>query len=679
MNTRRSKRNGGHLSSRKLPAKRKKQQESGQEVSEHTFTPATAQESSSNTPQAASDILNTGHPSATQFFGAHNVQIHGGRYFAVAGNYVAGGGPSIVGSWTQSPKGIIDGVPVLSLADISMGQETYIGQGYRLHAAQLSGKVVVMKVYEGGRARERCSEAARFNKKLLHPNVPHLIGVSPFRSEHYFLLFDGEYEGPLNEVLRQALKQDLRSALTLGLQTVIGLSSGLDFLESANYSVASIALDHFLVLSRKGQPIISFDPDHLSQMDLSDDSSSASNGAVAVFNQLCRRVNFSTLENHETLIPLCQTFDEACKSHYESELSRSRQSGPCNNILGEQIQRSSIDEFDTNPNILPYLRREGIHSSRRSASSVDSARSSPQPSEPRQELVWRSTTDIVRLYDVTKNFTYVLKQYLSPARPSIRHRRGRYRARTYHRCPGYNRIEINLNASNIPIVLISHASAMPHEICFVCKEVAKDTEIFNCICDDDDDEFIPTIRCTSCSEWHHRPCVIPSGEGCLTFVCKPCKKPEHPGPSEQTLPLDTTPSLAPIVLDDGPKLGSTLAHAILAENRPLVNRALSLLDDIRDRFKDNTSVVNQFLDVLRDCKRDVLSIVDVMNRVSHLFAGNPDLIQRFNVFLPMGYRIDVPAHAVNAVGGSHAPTVLLLSQPQPQPPQVEDVEDDMYL
>ncbi|KIM37325.1 hypothetical protein M413DRAFT_31032 [Hebeloma cylindrosporum] len=602
------KRTAGHLTTYRRTAKRHKvvkKELSGEDVSEHIFTPATtpapSQPSSSVTPLVASDILNTGHPSASQFSGAHNVQIHGGTYFTVAGNYVMGEGPSAMGSQTQSLKGLIDGAPV----DISMGQEIYKGGGYRLHAAQLSGKVVVMKVYEGGRARERCSDAARFNQKLLHPNVPHLIGVSPFRSEHYFLLFDG---GPLNEVLRQALKQDLTCALTLGLQTVIGLSSGLDFLESANYSVASIALDHFLVLSRKGQPIISFDPDHLSQMDLSEDSSSVSNGAVAVFNELCRR-----------------TFDEACKSHYESELSRSRHSGPCNNILGEQIQRSSIDEFDTNANILPYLRREGICSSRRSASSVDSARSSPQPSEPRQELVWRSTTDIVRLYDVTKNFICVLKQYLSPARPSIRHRRGRYRARTYHRCPGYNRIEINLNASNIPIVLISHASAMPHEICFVCKEVAKDTEIFNCICDGDDDEFIPTIRCTSCSEWHHRPCVIPSGEGCLTFVCKPCKNPEHPGPSEQTLPLDTVPPPGPI-----------------SEVEPHIARIREFLSTVKDKLRDKPGAYTEFVDIMVDAsKSDEPDGPLLLQRLCQLFAGNTYLILCFKEVLPKGFNIEL--------------------------------------
>jgi len=42
----------------------------------------------------------------------------------------------------------------LSVEDISIEREIYKGRGYRLHAAKTSGKIVAMKVYQGGRARE---------------------------------------------------------------------------------------------------------------------------------------------------------------------------------------------------------------------------------------------------------------------------------------------------------------------------------------------------------------------------------------------------------------------------------------------------------------------------------------------------------------------------------------------
>jgi hypothetical protein len=38
-----------------------------------------------------------------------------------------------------------------------------------------------------------------------------------------------------------------------------------------------------------------------------------------------------------------------------------------------------------------------------------------------------------------------------------------------------------------------------------------------------DKESIPTIRCSTCSEWHHRPCVSISENKDQSFVCRRCK------------------------------------------------------------------------------------------------------------------------------------------------------------
>ena len=79
----------------------------------------------------------------------------------------------------------------LCVEDVSFEREIYKGRGYRLHAAKLSGKIIAIKVYEGNRAREvgftmtnhifiltvplkRCSEAARFNQKVMYGAVLHI-------------------------------------------------------------------------------------------------------------------------------------------------------------------------------------------------------------------------------------------------------------------------------------------------------------------------------------------------------------------------------------------------------------------------------------------------------------------------------------------------------------------------
>jgi hypothetical protein len=89
--------------------------------------------------------------------------------------------------------------------------------------------------------------------------------------------------------------------------------------------------------------------------------------------------------------------------------------------------------------------------------------------------------------------------------------------------------------------------------------------------------------------------------------------------------------------------------------------ALSYLDQVKVQFADQPDVYNRFLDIMKDFKSQayvllpdlflnehlltVLSIdtPGVINRVSELFAGHPNLIQGFNTFLPPGYRIECGA------------------------------------
>lgn len=67
----------------------------------------------------------------------------------------------------------------------------------------------------------------------------------------------------------------------------------------------------------------------------------------------------------------------------------------------------------------------------------------------------------------------------------------------------------------------------------------------------------------------------------------------------------------------------------------------------------NNSNENQFIDVLRNHKVSQVVVVyridtpGVINRVSNLFKGHPDLIVGFNTFLPPGYKIEVQANEIS--------------------------------
>lgn len=74
--------------------------------------------------------------------------------------------------------------------------------------------------------------------------------------------------------------------------------------------------------------------------------------------------------------------------------------------------------------------------------------------------------------------------------------------------------------------------------------------------------------------------------------------------------------------------------------QPILNDALSYLDQVKVQFVDHPDVYNRFLDIMKDFKSGQIDTPGVIGRVSHLFAGNPELIQGFNTFLPPGYRIE---------------------------------------
>ncbi|KDR80452.1 hypothetical protein GALMADRAFT_154066 [Galerina marginata CBS 339.88] len=394
-----------------------------------------------------------------------------GSVYQISGDYIANARPSTGPSNGQPLQGIVQGRRALDPEDLSIEQETYNGLGYRMHLGQIrqSGRVVSVKVYSGSHAKR-------------HPNIPHLIAVSGLKSKAPFLVFDGEYEDTTDRLLSWVLKKETKEILTFGLQTVIGLSSGLDYLQELNYPFASVGLDHFVVLSSKGKIVISFDPEELEptsepNRDLGLPNHSLTDTAHDFFHKLCQR-----------------TFNDACKAHYKSRHSQRTY----HDEFDDDFDESRFEEFDDNSS----------SSTAPASSSATTRKPSPRsPSGRRQELVWRSpAADAVTLKDISRQFQSFLNFQHSSSKPILSRRRGRYTARMSHRCPGYSRIEVTLTTDILRSAIVSHSSPTPGEICPVCTEVVKE-EILNCLCGNYDDETMPIVRCWACFEWHHRPCV----------------------------------------------------------------------------------------------------------------------------------------------------------------------------
>ncbi|XP_066509834.1 paired amphipathic helix protein Sin3a-like isoform X2 [Hoplias malabaricus] len=107
----------------------------------------------------------------------------------------------------------------------------------------------------------------------------------------------------------------------------------------------------------------------------------------------------------------------------------------------------------------------------------------------------------------------------------------------------------------------------------------------------------------------------------------------------------------PVVQPPGASIGQGHSHTSPASaptsgqqqqfQRLKVEDALSYLDQVKLQFGNQPQVYNDFLDIMKEFKSQSIDTPGVINRVSQLFKGHPDLIMGFNTFLPPGYKIEV--------------------------------------
>ncbi|XP_075239098.1 paired amphipathic helix protein Sin3a-like [Convolutriloba macropyga] len=69
-----------------------------------------------------------------------------------------------------------------------------------------------------------------------------------------------------------------------------------------------------------------------------------------------------------------------------------------------------------------------------------------------------------------------------------------------------------------------------------------------------------------------------------------------------------------------------------------VEDALTYLDHVKSQF-GSSSVYNDFLEIMKQFKSQIIDTTEVIQRVSELFKGHGSLITGFNAFLPPGYQI----------------------------------------
>ncbi|KAK0730356.1 hypothetical protein B0H67DRAFT_638870 [Lasiosphaeris hirsuta] len=119
--------------------------------------------------------------------------------------------------------------------------------------------------------------------------------------------------------------------------------------------------------------------------------------------------------------------------------------------------------------------------------------------------------------------------------------------------------------------------------------------------------------------------------------------PLQPQDNGRGIPQDGSRGIQQMALAPGIGAGHPIAPGpggMSQGQQPILNDALSYLDQVKVQFHEQPDVYNKFLDIMKDFKSQTIDTPGVISRVSELFAGHPNLIQGFNTFLPPGYRIE---------------------------------------
>ncbi|KAJ3094926.1 Transcriptional regulatory protein sin3 [Phlyctochytrium planicorne] len=125
----------------------------------------------------------------------------------------------------------------------------------------------------------------------------------------------------------------------------------------------------------------------------------------------------------------------------------------------------------------------------------------------------------------------------------------------------------------------------------------------------------------------------------------PPAPPHHSMGSGAAAPISQSPATVTVTASGPPPPAGSYD-----QSRPLnVKDALTYLDQVKIQFQDYPMVYNQFLDIMKDFKSQAIDTPGVIDRVSNLFRGYPNLINGFNTFLPPGYRLEAPANPKDPV------------------------------
>ncbi|KAJ7633285.1 hypothetical protein FB45DRAFT_1058215 [Roridomyces roridus] len=381
-----------------------------------------------------------------------------------------------------------DDIGIVRKEHLKVTAEIASGPGYFLHAGEIQGRAVIVKVFNsGGDARKRLESTVSFCRSthvgtprkcrprltsFRHPNVLGIEGISSPTSSIQFITYENAFWKTAEGSLAAALTDDLSRSVNLGFKMIASLSSGMNYLNVQGMPFVGEENLHVLV-DLNDRFLICVDPpdgDHTQQASVDE--------AWDRFNALCGKI-----------------LKSANGTLYKEGIERrpGRRPSRLSNTRARAVSNPPDSKTTATEVAVP----------------------------PRREYVWRKVDRGAQsLADIARHINQDLDMKLSVRTVARRD------AFSVHRCPGYVREEITLATTTSDSAVVSHDAPSPREVCIVCHQVVSSHERMRCICGDTRFHSRPTVKCRLCGFWSHRDCVAGSVCGrCEYFAKGPASAP----------------------------------------------------------------------------------------------------------------------------------------------------------
>ncbi|KAF8829363.1 hypothetical protein HHX47_DHR3000712 [Lentinula edodes] len=169
------------------------------------------------------------------------------------------------------------GIDIVPRHYIRTGEVVRAKKGWRFNSAtnrsargkkkKSSRTDILIQTFEGPKAKQRWERTLRFARHLVNAHFLDIVGTSPTsasQAEPHYIVFDGVAKRDTRRLIASMLRKGERETTALGLRTIQGIASGLDYLTNVrpSFSIDNVGFEHFDVFSDdRGCIKLSFTPD----------------------------------------------------------------------------------------------------------------------------------------------------------------------------------------------------------------------------------------------------------------------------------------------------------------------------------------------------------------------------------------------------------------------------------